>query len=291
MLTKPNEAASACPYVPPTPSDSSDTPTTSSSLWKLNPLNYMPTLIPNSRTSETQTQSLPLEREPSTIPRGDGSGSTWEYPSPQQMYNAMLKKGYTDTPAEDVPAMVAVHNFLNEGAWDEIREWERRFAPGLSHGWRASRRGEENAAMDADISKRQFLDLNVSVVEKYKSTEPSLVKFMGRPNEPSPKARMLRFMAYMWPDKYASAPPFDRHDWTVRRASPDGQARELRYVIDYYSGPSEPTGEPVFFLDVRPAIDGPTAAAERALRWWGDVWWRAKGGSAIESARADHKTS
>ena len=112
---------------------------------KLNPLNYMPAFISNTREfDEHQAVSLPLEREASTIPRGDGTG-TWEYPSPQQMYNAMLRKGYTDTPAEHVEAMVSVHNFLNEGAWEEIKEWERRFGGGLAQGWEESRRGEEVA--------------------------------------------------------------------------------------------------------------------------------------------------
>lgn len=76
---------------------------------------------------------------------------------------------------------------------------------------------------------------------------------------------------------HSGEPPFDRHDWYVRRKMPDGSTREIRYVIDYYSGPPEPTGEPVFYLDVRPAIDGPTAAAERMTRWSRDVWYRASG--------------
>ena len=65
--------------------------------------------------------------------------------------------------------------------------------------------------------------------------------------------------------------------------SPEGQTREIRYVIDYYSGPPEPTGEPVFYLDVRPAVDGPTSAAERMLRWGGDVWYRASGAKIRET--------
>lgn len=54
-------------------------------------------------------------------------------------------------------------------------------------------------------------------------------------------------------------------------------------MIDYYSGPDEPTGEPVFYLDVRPAVT-PTAAVERAMRWGGDVWYRASGAAAREKA-------
>lgn len=59
------------------------------------------------------------------------------------MYNAMLRKGYDKTPEDAVEVMVAVHNFLNEGAWQEIEGWERRFSGGISKGWRACRRGEE----------------------------------------------------------------------------------------------------------------------------------------------------
>jgi cytochrome c heme-lyase len=57
----------------------------------------------------------------------------------------------------------------------------------------------------------------------------------------------------------------------------NGEDKEVRYIIDYYSGGEEPTGEPVFFLDVRPAMT-PTAAVERLMRWGGDVWWKAAGG-------------
>jgi cytochrome c heme-lyase len=81
-------------------------------------------------------------------------------------------------------------------------------------------------------------------------------------------------------------PPFDRHDWFVQRQGPNGP-KEVRYVIDYYSGPPEPTGEPVFYLDVRPAIDRPSAAVERMVRGGGDVWWRASGGVARESGERE----
>ena len=77
---------------------------------------------------------------------------------------------------------------------------------------------------------------------------------------------------------YSTEPPFDRHDWIVRR--PTGE--EVRYVIDYYTGPPEPTGEPVFYLDVRPAMT-PTGAVERLMRWGGDVWCKASGGEVREA--------
>jgi cytochrome c heme-lyase len=64
----------------------------------------------------------------------------------------------------------------------------------------------------------------------------------------------------------------------------NGQKKEVRYIIDYYSGPDDEAGEPVFYLDVRPAFT-PSGAAERALRWGCDVWWRASGGDTREAEK------
>lgn len=224
----------------------------------------MPTNLSHARASN-QITALPTSRTTSSIPRGDVE-SNWEYPSPQQMYNAMLRKGYDDTPEDAVESMVAVHNFLNEGAWAEIEGWEARFGKGLRHGWKVCRDGEA-----------AYVQPRIPEAEK-----PRLAKFMGRPGDMTPKARMLNLLGQAWPSQFGGEPPFDRHDWYVRRTLPVGETREIRYVIDYYSGPPEPTGEPVFYLDVRPAVDGPTAAAERMLRWGGDVWHRAKGAKGPE---------
>lgn len=79
----------------------------------------------------------------------------------------------------------------------------------------------------------------------------------------------------------STEPPFDRHDWYVTRKFYDRQV-EIRYIIDYYEGPEEPTGEPVFYLDVRPAMT-PIGAAERLIRWGGDIWWRATGAEVREA--------
>ena len=39
--------------------------------------------------------------------------------------------------------------------------------------------------------------------------QPRLVRFVGRPQDYSPKARLLNLLGYKL--------PFDRHDWTVDR--------------------------------------------------------------------------
>ena len=75
----------------------------------------------------SQSSSLPTERVNSTIPR-DTSGRTWDYPSPQQFYNALLRKGW-ETPEEHIETMVDIHNFLNEAAWNEVLKWEKRIDP------------------------------------------------------------------------------------------------------------------------------------------------------------------
>ena len=73
-----------------------------------------------------QSVALPTERETSSIPRDDQQ--RWEYPSPQQFYNALVRKGW-ETPEEHVETMVQIHNFLNEQAWNEILKWERKENP------------------------------------------------------------------------------------------------------------------------------------------------------------------
>ena len=79
---------------------------------ELNPLNQMPNLA--QERAPGQTMELPLEREVSSIPRARDS-SKWEYPSAQQFYNALARKGW-ETPEEHVQTMVDIHNFLNEEA-------------------------------------------------------------------------------------------------------------------------------------------------------------------------------
>lgn len=75
------------------------------------------------------SDQLPIERTLSSIPRPVDAGrkETWEYPSPQQFYNALVRKGW-ETPVEHVEMMVDIHNFLNERAWGEVLKWEKRVA-------------------------------------------------------------------------------------------------------------------------------------------------------------------
>lgn len=209
----------------------------------LNPMNNMPMAISSER-APGQKISLGTERTISTIPRGESNDQgLWEYPSPQQMFNAMIRKGKGEGVPEDaVESMVEVHNFLNEGAWLQILDWESEYT-------------------------------------KATKVEPRLLKFTGRPHDLSPRARMYLWLGKFFPETFNSQPPFDRHDWTVLRSNGrDKGWTQVRYVIDYYSAPDdEETGMPSFMLDTRPALDSPTACADRFTHWAGPLWKRAMG--------------
>ena len=173
------------------------------------------TNLPNEQELQQQNTSaaaslLPTERSASTIPRA-ASTQTWSYPSPRMFYNALLRKGFNTRP-EDVQVMVDVHNFLNEQVWAEVLKWE----------------GEHRSIC----------------------REPTLKRFMGRPNDLSPRARFFSIF-------FGTPRPFDRHDWTVDRCG-----KEIRYVIDYYSGPKGDEG--TFYCDVRPALDSFQAFVDRS---------------------------
>lgn len=256
--------ASACPYTPTDVSKSGNDTKGSSFMSKINPLNYMFSDLSQER-APSQKVALEIEREPSTIPKGTGDGN-WEYPSPQQMYNALLRKGYTDTDPTAVTAMVSVHNFLNEGAWKEIRVWEGMFSGGVKEAWKMTQKGDEGIREAARAGE-----------------EPSLMRFQGRPKEMTPKAAMWQFMGKLI-SAFETEPPFDRHDWYVQRKVA-GDVKEVRYVIDYYSAPDDENGEPCFNLDVRPAVDTPSLAVERFVRATGEIWYKASGAAVRQASQ------
>jgi cytochrome c heme-lyase len=120
MHQKPSAASSGCP-IQHDPPAKSDPPAQCPIDHGQNPLNQMPTLAQT--PSPNQSTALPLTRTESSIPRDPST--KWEYPSPQQFYNALVRKGW-ETPEEHVETMVEIHNFLNEEAWQEVLKWEKR---------------------------------------------------------------------------------------------------------------------------------------------------------------------
>ncbi|KAJ7289116.1 cytochrome c/c1 heme-lyase [Mycena rebaudengoi] len=218
-------AASSCPVPHAASTKLAECPIDHESI---NSLNQMPTNL-SQAPAPSQALLLPTSRTESSIPRDPAT--KWEYPSPQQFYNALARKGHeTLEELEHVETMVAIHNFLNEQAWQEVLKWEKR---------------------------------------AYAADDIQLARFKGRPGEMSPKARFWMFAGWLMPSKFNTEPPFDRHDWVVRRPK---TGEEVRYVIDYYSAPPEPDGSPVFSLDVRPALDSFSSIKERIAAATEDVW-------------------
>eukprot|EP00227_Mantoniella_beaufortii_P014124 CAMPEP_0197593462 /NCGR_PEP_ID=MMETSP1326-20131121/18218_1 /TAXON_ID=1155430 /ORGANISM="Genus nov. species nov., Strain RCC2288" /LENGTH=245 /DNA_ID=CAMNT_0043159435 /DNA_START=160 /DNA_END=894 /DNA_ORIENTATION=- len=135
---------------------------------KTNQSNLMPE--PNQNRAPQQNLNLSKERVSSTIPISErnkelpphqrDAGTTWQYPSEQMFYNAILRKGWTPN-EEDMSNVIAIHNTVNERCWQEVLKWEQ--------------------------------------LHKAKCECPKLIKFRGRPREYSPKARFLNFLGYKLP--------------------------------------------------------------------------------------------
>ncbi|KAI7942136.1 hypothetical protein MJO28_012163 [Puccinia striiformis f. sp. tritici] len=178
---------------------------------------------------------------------------TWVYPSPQQFYNALVRKGW-ETPEEAIPIMVDIHNWMNEAVWNEVLRWESKYF------------FKPSSLPSSSTTKFTPID----------QPEISLVKFQGRPNELSPKARFNILLSKIFPNLYNDIKPFDRHDWSIRREhlfSNDDNQQQIeksklnRYVIDYYNGGVDEHGNPVFHFDVRPAIDDFDSLVVRLEEW------------------------
>ena len=127
-LTAPPPMPADHPYAPDGPAKC---PVQHGQLSKdLNPLNNIPSSVSPVTKAPGQQIDLPTDRTASTIPRpltGDaGEEQVWDYPSPQQFYNALVRKGW-ETPEESVEMMVFIHNFLNERAWQEVLQWEKKY--------------------------------------------------------------------------------------------------------------------------------------------------------------------
>lgn len=188
---------------------------------EINPENQMP-VNANNFPAEGQSSCISVIREHSTIPKG-GTEGTWTFPSPQMFYNALKRKSKDeDVTEDDMEHVVSVHNSMNQQTWQAVAAWEERF-------------------------------------HSHQSTSPSLLRFLGRPHDLSPKARLFSLLGY--------ETPFDRHDWVVDRGGTN-----VRYIIDFYwleNGGGNTAMPPAMTpsaktrtiaIDVRPALDSFGAA-------------------------------
>ncbi|KAL6758583.1 cytochrome c/c1 heme lyase-domain-containing protein [Haematococcus lacustris] len=177
----------------------------------LDPRNNMP-LEPNQLPCPGQRKPLSVERVASAIPKG-GTDSTWLFPSPQMVFNALRRKGKGDDVTEDdMDGFIAAHNAMNEDTWRKVAVWERLHAEQCSN--------------------------------------PTLLRFQGKPHDLSPLARVRSWMS--------GQTPFDRHDWVVDRCG-----QEVRYVIDFYFYDDKAGTPEAFEIVARPALDSLEAVVDR----------------------------
>ncbi len=119
-------------------------------------------VFPDAAPIEGQRYALSTTAVKSIIPKSgtDDPNAVWEFPSLQRFYNAMSKKGWNPQEHE-IPAVVSIHNTVNERCWREILKYE------------AFHSGE--------------------------CAKPKLARFKGRPNQYSPKARFWNMFGYVLP--------------------------------------------------------------------------------------------
>ncbi len=140
-----------------------------------------------------------------------------------------MRKEKTEGVSErDVETVIAIHNNMNETTWKQVLQWE-------------------NLHKVSEVGR-----------------EPKLLRFIGRPDELSPKARLKMLCGH--PE------PFDRHDWVVDRGG-----IEVRYIIDYYHDESavandekpkylhDMTSMQSIKVDVRPALDSAVSMFDRII--------------------------
>lgn len=200
---------------------------------KLNEANNMPSEAQQKPLADDQSQDLDTNRVQSQIPKGGTDSTTWLYPSPQMFYNALVRKNKVEGATEEnISTVVAIHNNMNENTWKQILAWE---------------------------------ELHPNSSNDIEGTEPKLLRFTGRPDELSPKARLKTWLGH--------PAPFDRHDWILDRGGV-----EKRYIIDYYHDENEVNNDHVptglndmksvksILLDVRPALDSFQAIHDRIIR-------------------------
>lgn len=123
--------------------------------------------IPRATSSE-QPQSQP---QPSTSPNAQTADPAtsdtghWIYPSESQFHGALLRKHGADAPGEEsIPAIIPIHNAVNERTWREILRWESPVG-----------------------GRREEAD------------RPKLVSFRGDSTKLSPRARWYGLLGYQRP--------------------------------------------------------------------------------------------
>lgn len=180
-------------------------------------------------------QNMPRPNFDRSDETDDKSSSNWVYPSEQQFYNAMRKKGWSAPNEEDMATVIKIHNAVNEQSWKEVKRWEKEL------------NGCDN---------------------------PKLVRFMGRPKDLSPKAWIYSNLFLYKPpfDRHDWFVESTRKESNNTKEEViltryvidfyDGKSTNSSRASDTNL---PPIMSPVsMYLDVRPALDHPQNFVDRA---------------------------
>jgi cytochrome c heme-lyase len=151
----------------------------------IDPTNNMP-VTPNQLPWPGQARLLSTERVSSAIPKGGASpGSTWVFPSPQMFYNALMRKGKgEDVTEDDMDAVVAVHNGTSRRRVGGLRLWCV---------WRFLTRHAASPSSCPGMNEMTWQQvLGWENMHRHECGRPALLRFLGRPDALSPRARMRK---------------------------------------------------------------------------------------------------
>lgn len=231
-----------CPVKHNPSSSSSEHPEYNVYSQPIDKTNQMPKGVKTQMPTPGQKAEISTERVKSTIPKGGSTekeGTTWTYPSPQQFYNALARKGKlgNDATEDDMASVVALHNNMNEKTWAQVVEWERQTYK--------------------------------------KSCTPKLLRFQGRPHDLSPKATLKHYLlGHPLPyDRHDWT--VLRDDGSTVRYIIDYYYDESRaQETEASAKPSlhDKNATASLLVDVRPALDGPAQLVARAVQMPYKVW-------------------
>ncbi|KAL8456094.1 hypothetical protein Emag_000087 [Eimeria magna] len=177
------------------------------------------------------------------------------YPSTAQFFRALQRKG-KDADSSSMPAVVYVHNFVNEQTWKKIQQLEKQH-PFIKASLRASTSHSSSAAAasaasaaasaasaasaaaasaaSAAVAAAETTNLNVQRQQQQQEQEQQ-----QQQEEDKSVCVFLRCI-----DSWGSL--FDRHDWYVDRCG-----KQVRYIIDFYDDP-QAGNEAEVYVHARPA--------------------------------------
>ena len=190
---------------------------------------------PKSTTSTTTPNSCSsTESVDNTGQQQQQQPPNWVYPSEQQVFNAMKRKGWEGIEETSIPSFLQIHNSVNERSWRQLCDWEQEQQP---HG--------------------------------SQSNEITLVRFQGRPNTLSPKAFVLSSLGlapkpFDRHDWYIDNGTDHEKRYILDFYMYDDGGPS--------SSSSSRGGLPRVEIDVRPALDSPQAVLARIQRVASDAF-------------------